>query len=271
MFAWWGRTVYRYRFIVIGVMVALSLLGGIFGMSLGKHVTQSGFYDDGSQSVKASVVGDKTYGRDRTSHIVAIFAAPKSINDPAWQKNDRQRTQRLQEGPPRPGRRLGRLAGRAEQHRFGDQGHGQRGRQAHVRQHPAEGRQRRHHPDQLQGHRARSAEAQRRQGPTRRPGADRQRADRDHRHRPEAHGGAGAAAGGGSAVPGVRRRDRRLAAGDRGWPEHRRLARHPALHGRFRPGALLRPARRVDDGFRYRDRLRTVHCQPVPRGDRRGL
>jgi uncharacterized membrane protein YdfJ with MMPL/SSD domain len=86
VFAWWGRTVYRYRFIVIGVMVALSLLGGIFGISLGKHVTQSGFYDEGSQSVKASVLGDDTYGRDRTSHVVAIFTAPKSINDPAWQK-----------------------------------------------------------------------------------------------------------------------------------------------------------------------------------------
>ena len=86
MFAWWGRTVYRYRFIVIGVMVALSLLGGLFGISLGKHVTQSGFYDDGSQSVKASVLGDNTYGRDRTSHIVATFTAPKSVNDPAWQK-----------------------------------------------------------------------------------------------------------------------------------------------------------------------------------------
>jgi uncharacterized membrane protein YdfJ with MMPL/SSD domain len=85
VFAWWGRTVYRYRFIVIGVMVALSLLGGLFGISLGKHVTQSGFYDDGSQSVKASVLGDNTYGRDRTSHIVATFTAPKSLNDPAWQ------------------------------------------------------------------------------------------------------------------------------------------------------------------------------------------
>jgi trehalose monomycolate/heme transporter len=86
VFAWWGRTVYRYRFIVIGVTVALSLLGGVFGISLGKHVTQSGFYDEGSQSVKASVVGDNTYGRDRTSHIVANFAAPKSVNDQAWQK-----------------------------------------------------------------------------------------------------------------------------------------------------------------------------------------
>jgi trehalose monomycolate/heme transporter len=88
VFAWWGRTVYRYRYIVIGVMVALSLGGGIFGLSLGKHVTQSGFYDDGSQSVQASVIGDKVYGRDRTGHIIAIFKAPdgKTVNDAAWAK-----------------------------------------------------------------------------------------------------------------------------------------------------------------------------------------
>jgi uncharacterized membrane protein YdfJ with MMPL/SSD domain len=88
VFAWWGRTVYRYRYIVIGVMVALCLGGGIFGMSLGKHVTQSGFYDDGSQSVKASVLGDKVYGRDRIGHIVATFTAPdgKTVDDPAWRQ-----------------------------------------------------------------------------------------------------------------------------------------------------------------------------------------
>jgi uncharacterized membrane protein YdfJ with MMPL/SSD domain len=85
VFAWWGRTVYRFRYIVIAITVGLSLLGGIFGMSLGKHVTQSGFYDDGSQSVKASVLGDTDYGRDRTSHIVATFTAPKTVSDPAWQ------------------------------------------------------------------------------------------------------------------------------------------------------------------------------------------
>jgi trehalose monomycolate/heme transporter len=58
VFAWWGRTVYRYRYIVIGLMVALSIGGGIYGMSLGKHVTQSGFYDEGSQSVQASLIAD---------------------------------------------------------------------------------------------------------------------------------------------------------------------------------------------------------------------
>jgi RND superfamily putative drug exporter len=80
--------VYRYRLIVIGIMVTLCLGGGIFGLSLGSHVTQSGFYSEGSQSVKASVLGDQVYGRDRTSHIVAIFPAPKekTVDDPAWSK-----------------------------------------------------------------------------------------------------------------------------------------------------------------------------------------
>ncbi|MGE5694413.1 MAG: MMPL family transporter, partial [Candidatus Sericytochromatia bacterium] len=86
MFAWWGRTVYHYRYIVIAVMVGLCLLGGIFGMSLGKYVTQSGFYDDGSESAKASVLADEVYGRDRLGHIVAIFEAPdgKTVDDPQW-------------------------------------------------------------------------------------------------------------------------------------------------------------------------------------------
>ena len=88
MFAWWGRTVYRYRYIVIGLMVALCIGGGIFGIDLGKHVTQSGFYDEGSQSVKASQIADAAYGRDTSGHIVAIYTAPegKTVDDPAFTK-----------------------------------------------------------------------------------------------------------------------------------------------------------------------------------------
>jgi RND superfamily putative drug exporter len=67
-------------------MVAVCLGGGIYGMSLGKHVTQSGFYDDGSQSVRASILGDQVYGRDRTSHVVAVFTAPngETVDDQQW-------------------------------------------------------------------------------------------------------------------------------------------------------------------------------------------
>ena len=88
MFAWWGRTVYRYRYIVIGVLVALCLGGGVYGASLGEHVTQSGYYNEESQSVQASVLGDKAYGRDRNSLVVAILTPPGNgkVDDPAWQK-----------------------------------------------------------------------------------------------------------------------------------------------------------------------------------------
>src|SRR5689334_3801413 len=69
-------------------MVALCLGGGVYGASLGDHVTQSGFYDEGSQSVQASLLGDEVYGRDRTSHVVAILTPPddKLVTDKAWQK-----------------------------------------------------------------------------------------------------------------------------------------------------------------------------------------
>jgi uncharacterized membrane protein YdfJ with MMPL/SSD domain len=88
VFAWWGRTVYRYRFIVIAVMVAACLGGAVYGSSLGKHVTQSGFYDNGSESVRASTLADEVYGRDRTSHVVAILTPPgdEKVTDKNWQK-----------------------------------------------------------------------------------------------------------------------------------------------------------------------------------------
>ena len=88
MFAWWGRTVYRFRYTVIGVMVALCLGGGIYGMSLGQHVTQSGFYDEGSQSVHASLVGDEAYGRDTLRPHRRDLHRPdgKTVDDPAFKK-----------------------------------------------------------------------------------------------------------------------------------------------------------------------------------------
>ena len=69
-------------------MVALCLGSGIYGSSLGQHVTQSGFFDDGSESAQASRLGDEHYGRDTSSHIVAIYTAPdgKTVDDPAFRK-----------------------------------------------------------------------------------------------------------------------------------------------------------------------------------------
>ncbi len=106
MFAWWGRTVYQFRYIVIGVMVALCLGGGVYGASLGQHVTQSGFYDEGSQSVQASLLGDEVYGRDRTSHVVAILTPPddKTVDRPGVAEEGHRRTRPGGQGSPGPGR-----------------------------------------------------------------------------------------------------------------------------------------------------------------------
>jgi len=87
VFAWWGRTVYRFRYAVIGIMVALCLGGGVYGISLGSHVTQSGFYDEGSESVHASLAADAAYGRDTSGHIIAIYTPEgKTVDDPEFQK-----------------------------------------------------------------------------------------------------------------------------------------------------------------------------------------
>src|SRR3954454_2667269 len=69
-------------------MVALCLGSGIYGSSLGEHVTQSGFFDDNSESAKASRLGDEAYGRDTSGHIVAIYSAPdgKTVDDPDFKK-----------------------------------------------------------------------------------------------------------------------------------------------------------------------------------------
>jgi len=64
-------------------MVALCLGGGGYGLTLGSHLTQSGFYDDNSESAKASRLADQVYGRDTSGHIVAIYTAPdgKTVDD----------------------------------------------------------------------------------------------------------------------------------------------------------------------------------------------
>src|ERR1044072_6924415 len=83
-------------------MVALCLGGGVYGISLGQHVTQSGFYDEGSQSVHASVVADKAYGRDTSGHIVGIYTAPegKTVDEPDFKKKTLDNLDKVEKDHP---------------------------------------------------------------------------------------------------------------------------------------------------------------------------
>ncbi|MGU3437939.1 MMPL family transporter [Actinomycetes bacterium M1A6_2h] len=76
MFARWGDLVHRLRFTVIGVMVALLLGLAGYGLSLNDHLSQSGFDDPGSESVRAAKLADGTFGRDANGDVVALYTAP---------------------------------------------------------------------------------------------------------------------------------------------------------------------------------------------------
>ncbi|MFD1814440.1 MMPL family transporter [Rhodococcus gannanensis] len=86
MFATWGRLVYNLRFTVIGVMVALMLGLGAYGLGLEKNLSQSGWDDPGSESVAAAKLADGTFGRDTTADVVILYTAPegKTVDDPAF-------------------------------------------------------------------------------------------------------------------------------------------------------------------------------------------
>ena len=82
--------------------MALCLGGGAYGLTLGSHLTQSGFYDDNSESAKASRLADQAYGRDTSGHIVAIYSAPdgKTVDDPDFKKKILDNLARVEKDHP---------------------------------------------------------------------------------------------------------------------------------------------------------------------------
>ncbi|MFT4200357.1 MMPL family transporter, partial [Gordonia sp. (in: high G+C Gram-positive bacteria)] len=76
MFGWIGAFVYRMRFAVIAVMVALMAGLGLYGLDLPKHLSQSGWFDPTSESVKGSIIADTALGRDHKSDIVLMVTPP---------------------------------------------------------------------------------------------------------------------------------------------------------------------------------------------------
>ncbi|MGJ0118367.1 MMPL family transporter [Williamsia sp. MIQD14] len=86
MFGAIGTFVYRMRFAVIAVLIVLMGGLGLYGLTLGKHLSQSGFFDDGSQSVAGSQLADNTFGRDHKSDIVLLITPPAgtTVDNPAF-------------------------------------------------------------------------------------------------------------------------------------------------------------------------------------------
>jgi RND superfamily putative drug exporter len=74
------------RFAVIALLIVVMGGLGIYGLGLGKNLSQSGFFDDGSQSVQGSQLADSTFGRDHKSDIVLLITPPAgtTVDDPQF-------------------------------------------------------------------------------------------------------------------------------------------------------------------------------------------
>ncbi|GAC67206.1 MMPL family transporter [Gordonia soli] len=77
MFAAIGTFVFRMRFAVIGVLIALMAGLGLYGMDLGKHLSQSGWFDPTSESDQGSRIADTAFGRDHKSDVILVITPPE--------------------------------------------------------------------------------------------------------------------------------------------------------------------------------------------------
>lgn len=76
MFGAIGTFVFRMRFAVIAVLVAIMGGLGLYGLGLGNHLSQSGWFDPTAQSSKGSVVADTAFGRDHRSDVILLITPP---------------------------------------------------------------------------------------------------------------------------------------------------------------------------------------------------
>ncbi|MDO3649387.1 MMPL family transporter [Nocardia mangyaensis] len=88
MFTRWGDLVYRFRFAVIAVVGAALLALGAYGTGLGDRLTQSGWFDPGSESVQGAELADASFGRDHMADVIVMYNAPEgaTIDDPEFQQ-----------------------------------------------------------------------------------------------------------------------------------------------------------------------------------------
>ncbi|GEE01587.1 putative membrane protein, MmpL [Gordonia spumicola] len=88
MFGSLGSFVYRMRYTVIAVLIALMGGLGLYGMDLPKHLSQSGWFDPNSESVAGSIVADAALGRDHKSDVILLVSPPDGtlVDDDAFNK-----------------------------------------------------------------------------------------------------------------------------------------------------------------------------------------
>ena len=85
MFAWWGRTVVRFRWLVLVATVALIGVGATWGAGVFGSLSGGGYDDPGSPSAQARNRIEALWGRQDTDVLVLYSSPTLRIDDPAFQ------------------------------------------------------------------------------------------------------------------------------------------------------------------------------------------
>jgi uncharacterized membrane protein YdfJ with MMPL/SSD domain len=84
MFESWGRTVVRFRWLVVAGFVALLAFAGVWGTGVFGSLSQGGFDDPGSQSFQALSRIEQTVGRQDVD-VLAVYRSERlTVDDPAF-------------------------------------------------------------------------------------------------------------------------------------------------------------------------------------------
>jgi trehalose monomycolate/heme transporter len=84
MFAWWGRTVVRARWLVIAAGIALALVGGLWGTGVFGAVSSGGFDDPHSESARAASRIVAEVGRQDVDVLVLYSSADRTVDQASF-------------------------------------------------------------------------------------------------------------------------------------------------------------------------------------------
>lgn len=76
MFASWGSTVYRGRWIVLVVVLLASIGSGLWGLGVFDRFSQGGYDDPNSEAARATKLIDDNLGEQNSGDLVVIYTAP---------------------------------------------------------------------------------------------------------------------------------------------------------------------------------------------------
>lgn len=75
MFEAWGSVVHRRRWVVIAVVLAVTVVGGLWGSGVFARLSQGGYTDPSSQSTQAADLATSTFGNS-AGDVVVVYTAP---------------------------------------------------------------------------------------------------------------------------------------------------------------------------------------------------